>query len=145
MKYSRQPQLETTASPGRNSWARDSMTAPPSRGLPAVGAAAFCISTRATGCTRNSASSSATDGTGFLPSIDNGQMIKVNTMATTTVTQIPVGTLLIDLVDAKKKELVWRGVASDTLNTDPNRTAEDREKKLRAVAAEMFAGYPPKK
>ncbi len=66
-------------------------------------------------------------------------------MATTTVTQIPVGTLMIDLVDARKKELVWRGVASDTLNTDPNRTAEDREKKLREVAAEMFAGYPPKK
>jgi hypothetical protein len=66
-------------------------------------------------------------------------------MATTTVTEIPVGTLMIDLVDAKKKELVWRGVASDTLNTDPSRTAEDREKKLRDVAAQMFAGYPPKK
>jgi hypothetical protein len=66
-------------------------------------------------------------------------------MATTTVTEIPVGTLMIDLVDAKKKELVWRGVASDTLNTDPNRTAEDREKKLRDVAAQMFTGYPPKK
>jgi len=66
-------------------------------------------------------------------------------MATTTVTEIPVGTLMIDLVDAKKKELVWRGVASDTLNTDPNRSAEDREKKLRDVAAQMFAGYPPKK
>ena len=26
-----------------------------------------------------------------------------------------------------------------------DRTAEDREKKLRDVAAEMFAGYPPKK
>ena len=66
-------------------------------------------------------------------------------MATTTVTEIPVGTLMIDLVDAKKKELVWRGVASDTLNTDPSRTAEDREKKLREVAAKMFEGYPPKK
>ncbi len=66
-------------------------------------------------------------------------------MATTTVTEIPVGTLMIDLVDAKKKELVWRGVASDTLNTDPSRTAEDREQKLREVAAKMFAGYPPKK
>jgi hypothetical protein len=66
-------------------------------------------------------------------------------MATTTVTEIPVGTLMIDLVDAKKKDLVWRGVASDTLNTDPNRTAEDRERKLRDVAAQMFAGYPPKK
>jgi hypothetical protein len=66
-------------------------------------------------------------------------------MATTTVSEIPVGTLMIDLVDAKKKELVWRGVASDTLNTDASRTAEDRERKLRDVAAKMFASYPPKK
>jgi hypothetical protein len=66
-------------------------------------------------------------------------------MATTTVTEIPVGTLIIDLVDAKKKELVWRGVASDTLNTDPSRSAEDREKRLRDVAERMFANYPPKK
>src|ERR1017187_4355441 len=37
IKYSRQPKLEVTASPGLNSWARDSMTsptAPPSSGLP---------------------------------------------------------------------------------------------------------------
>jgi hypothetical protein len=65
-------------------------------------------------------------------------------MATTTVTQIPVGTLMIDLVDAQRKELVWRGVARDTINTNPNRTAEDRERTLRNVAAEMFAGFPPK-
>ena len=66
-------------------------------------------------------------------------------MTTAVVSQIPVGTIIVDLVDAKKKELVWRGVASDTLNTDPSRSNEDREKKLRSVAAEMFAGYPPKK
>jgi len=66
-------------------------------------------------------------------------------MTTAVVSEIPVGTIVIDLVDAKKKELVWRGVASDTLNTDPSRSNEDREKKLRSVAAEMFAGYPPAK
>ena len=61
----------------------------------------------------------------------------------TTVQEIPVGTLVIDLVDAKKKELVWRAVASDTLNTDPSRSNEEREQALRRVVAKLFEGYPP--
>lgn len=60
---------------------------------------------------------------------------------TSTVTEIPVGTLMVDLVDGKKKDMVWRGVAKDTLN--PQASPEDREKKLRDVAAQMFANYPP--
>ena len=64
-------------------------------------------------------------------------------MTTTTVREIPVGTLVVDLVDAKKKELVWRAVASDTLNTDPSRTNEEREQALRRVVAKLFEGYPP--
>ncbi len=39
-------------------------------------------------------------------------------MTTSTVQQIPVGTLVIDLVDAKAKQLVWRGTASDTIDQD---------------------------
>jgi hypothetical protein len=66
-------------------------------------------------------------------------------MTTTTVREIPVGTLVIDLVDARKKEIVWRGVASDTLNTDPSRTNEEREQALRRVVAQLFAGFPPPK
>ena len=62
-------------------------------------------------------------------------------MSTSTVSEIPVGTLVVDLVDGKKKEMVWRGIAKDTLN--PQAAPEEREKKLRAVAAKLFEGYPP--
>jgi hypothetical protein len=64
-------------------------------------------------------------------------------MTTSTVQEIPVGTLVVDLVDGKKKDMVWRGTASDTLN--PEASPEDREKKLREVAAKLFEGYPPAK
>jgi hypothetical protein len=64
-------------------------------------------------------------------------------MSTSTVSEIPVGTLVVDLVDGKKKDLVWRGTATDTLRTDAS--PESREQKLREVAAQLFAGYPPAK
>jgi len=64
-------------------------------------------------------------------------------MTTSTVSEIPVGTLVVDLVDGKKKDMVWRGIASDTLNTQS--TPEEREQKLREVAAQLFANFPPAK
>ena len=62
-------------------------------------------------------------------------------VTTTTVRRIPVGTILIDLVDAKEKALVWRGIVKDEIST--NVYPEEREKKAIAVAKELFAGYPP--
>ena len=59
----------------------------------------------------------------------------------TEVYQIPVGTILVDLVDAKAREAVWQGRANGYIATD--RTNEQREEKLIAIIAEMFAGYPP--
>ena len=63
--------------------------------------------------------------------------------APTTISAIPVGTIVVDLVDAKKGMLVWRGVAHDTLR--PDRANEEREKTLRSVMAELFSTYPPAK
>jgi uncharacterized protein DUF4136 len=63
-------------------------------------------------------------------------------MTTTRVEQIPVGTLIVDLVDAQRKELVWRGTGSDTLN--PQRSPEEKEKALREALAKMFENYPPR-
>ena len=63
-------------------------------------------------------------------------------MTTTRVEQIPVGTLIVDLVDAKRKELVWRGTGTDTLN--PQRSPEERDKALRDALAKMFENYPPR-
>jgi len=48
------------------------------------------------------------------------------------------GTLIIDLVDAEKEALVWRGWATGTLSDRPN---YDR---LREVVKGMLAEFPPK-
>jgi hypothetical protein len=59
----------------------------------------------------------------------------------TTVYEIPVGTLLIDLVDPQEKQIVWRGSASDTIRA--GKENEEREQRLIEVLDQMFAGYPP--
>jgi hypothetical protein len=64
-------------------------------------------------------------------------------MQTSTVSEVPVGTLIVDLVDANRKELVWRGTASDTL--DPEASPEKKEKNLQEAMAKLLANYPPAK
>ena len=61
--------------------------------------------------------------------------------AVTTARVIPVGTLVLDLVDASTKKLVWRGVVKDEIDTELY--PEEREKKAIAVAKQLFAEYPP--
>ncbi|HSP93557.1 MAG TPA: DUF4136 domain-containing protein [Thermoanaerobaculia bacterium] len=61
-------------------------------------------------------------------------------VATTAVTEIPVGTLIIDLVDAERACLVWRGRATDTIGPD----SEARERQLQKAVARMLEGFPPK-
>ena len=56
------------------------------------------------------------------------------------VRDINVGTLVVDLVDAEKQELVWRGMASDTVASKPKKS----EKKIRKAVSRMFKDYPPK-
>lgn len=56
-------------------------------------------------------------------------------------TEIPVGTIVVDLVDTRLKQIVWRGRAKDAI--DPGKSNEAREEKLRAVLAQLFAGFPP--
>lgn len=63
-------------------------------------------------------------------------------MSSTTVQKIPVGNLIIDLVDAKENQLKWRGTASKTLDTSAN--VDDKTKHVNEAVAKMFAEYPPK-
>lgn len=58
----------------------------------------------------------------------------------TTVYEIPVGMVIIDLADARRKELVWRGRASDTIRA--GKEPEEREQRFIQILAEMFSGYP---
>lgn len=61
--------------------------------------------------------------------------------STSRVSDVPVGTLVIDLVDTKARELVWRGVASRTI--DPGETAQDRTGKIQEAVDKLFEGFPP--
>lgn len=56
-----------------------------------------------------------------------------------TVQQYRDGTLILDLVDGKTRELVWRGTASDTVS-DPSQVQGVVNDAVKAMLAE----YPPK-
>ena len=62
-------------------------------------------------------------------------------MQTTTVQQIPTGTVVVDLVDTKTNNMVWRGIAKDQLSTSA--TPEERQQKADQVAQKLFENYPP--
>ena len=59
-------------------------------------------------------------------------------MATATETKIPVGTLVVDLVNPKTKELVWRGTASDQISA-----SGAEEGQVQNAIAELFKNFPP--
>jgi hypothetical protein len=59
--------------------------------------------------------------------------------ATTQVSTYEVGTLVIDIFDARTKEAVWRGTATKTLSQDPEKNA----KSLNKAVANMFKVFPP--
>jgi hypothetical protein len=60
-------------------------------------------------------------------------------MATTTVENVPVGTLMVDLFDSQSKKLIFRGTASDDLSDK----ADKNEKKMEKDVADMFKHFPP--
>lgn len=61
-------------------------------------------------------------------------------MSTTTQTTIPVGALTIDMMDPAKKQLVWRGTATDTLSDKP----EKNNQKIQKAVKKLAEKYPPK-
>ena len=60
-------------------------------------------------------------------------------MATSSVYSYTQGTLVLDMFDAKSKQLVWRGTGTDTVSDK----AEKNEKKVTNALAKMFKQYPP--
>jgi hypothetical protein len=62
--------------------------------------------------------------------------------STTQVRDIVVGTLVIDLADAKKGELAWRGIGVREVNTQAN--PEKRDKSINEAVKKIIKNYPPK-
>jgi Domain of unknown function (DUF4136) len=61
-------------------------------------------------------------------------------MTTTTVNTVNVGTMVVDLFDAKTKKLVYRGTASDDISDKPEKNA----KKIDKAVEKIFKDFPPK-
>ena len=55
--------------------------------------------------------------------------------------QVLVGTLVIDMVDARTRHIVWRGMASDDVDMDAK--PERRERNINKAAEKLFKHYPP--
>ncbi len=53
----------------------------------------------------------------------------------------PEGTVVVDLIERARNQLVWRGEARGTIPA----TATGREDKVRRVLDKLFADYPPKR
>src|SRR5882724_2926346 len=59
--------------------------------------------------------------------------------ATTTVENYKVGTLVVDLFDAKTKTVIWRGSSSDTLSDKSDKNIKNLDKGVQ----KMFDHFPP--
>jgi hypothetical protein len=58
------------------------------------------------------------------------------------VREILVGTLAIDMVDAKKKEVAWRGLGTKEINTTAK--PDKRDENINKAVEKIFKNYPPK-
>jgi hypothetical protein len=59
-------------------------------------------------------------------------------MGTITPEQNVIGTMIVDLYDAKNQSLVWRGLAQDTLNNNGNKNQQIVQKAI----TKMFKQWP---
>jgi hypothetical protein len=62
--------------------------------------------------------------------------------SSTTVRDILVGTMVIDMADAKKGQVAWRGMGVKEVNTQAN--PEKRDKSINEAVKKIFKNYPPK-
>jgi hypothetical protein len=63
-------------------------------------------------------------------------------MTTTQVRDIVVGTLVIDMADAKKGQIAWRGMGVKEVQTQAK--PEKRDKSINNAVKKIFKNYPPK-
>lgn len=71
-----------------------------------------------------------------------GPFMRANRTGSARVDEIVTGTLVVGMVDANSKTVVWR--ASATKDLDTNANPEKKEKNLNKAVKKMFEHYPPK-
>ena len=75
---------------------------------------------------------------GYVPNYNSRVTVWHNIPGTYTTVVIPKGTLMVDLVDATKKQLVWRGVAKLKLSDSKDKVIEQ----VNTAVEKMFLQYP---
>jgi len=78
-------------------------------------------------------------GPGWGPGWYGGMGMSSTTVSTST---IYLGQLDLDMYDAPKKELVWRGIASKTIDTKAK--PDKRLKNIQKSVAKLLKNYPPR-
>lgn len=63
-------------------------------------------------------------------------------MARATSSRVDVGTLVLSIYDPARKQLVWRGTVTKTLN--PGTNPDKNYKRLQKAIAKLLKNYPPK-
>lgn len=63
-----------------------------------------------------------------------------SSVSTTTTETLWLGTLVIDLVDSRKKQLVFQGTSTDTLSSRP----EKNTRRFKRGIDKIFGRYPPR-
>lgn len=58
---------------------------------------------------------------------------------TATPVTVVKGTLVVDIYDAERKSLLWRGTANDTVHADPEKV----EDQIHTAITDMFDKFPP--
>jgi hypothetical protein len=71
-----------------------------------------------------------------------GYRFGANRSGSARVDEILVGTLVVDMVDAGSRTIVWRGTATKEVDVKAN--PEKREKNINKAAEKLFKNYPPK-
>ncbi len=73
----------------------------------------------------------------------NGNRARLTRWASARVEAVPVGELMVEIVNAKTRATVWRGMVSRDL--DPKASPEQREKNLNKALEKLFKHFPPAK
>jgi Domain of unknown function (DUF4136) len=75
---------------------------------------------------------------GTIPNINSGITLWHNIPGTNTTVVIPKGTLVVDLIDARQKQLVWRGIAKQNLSDKRDELLDQ----VNTAVEKMFQQYP---
>lgn len=78
---------------------------------------------------------------GGIPPLNSKYMYWHNIPGTVTTVVIPKGELVVDILDAKQKKLIWRGIAKEKLSEQKDKLVDQ----INRAVEKMFAQYPVKK